>query len=81
MEKHPGKTRDTAKHGFKRLGEVVRDEVLKDLDGRDPRVSFVDYPRVAANAHDQLIVVHAVDEGAKRFGEDLRVSVNLHDSR
>lgn len=41
---------------------MMRDEVFVDLNRRDPRLSLVRYPRLAADAHDRVVVLHAVDE-------------------
>ena len=53
------------------------DEVLEDLDGRDPRLPLVRYPRLSTNTHDHLIVMHAVNEILERVGVHFRVGVNL----
>ena len=53
------------------------DEVLEDLDGRDPRLPLVRYPRLSTNTHDHLVVVHAVDEVLEGIGIHFRVGVNL----
>jgi len=36
------------------------DEVLEDLDRRHPRVAFIRYPRFATDAHNHLVMVHAI---------------------
>lgn len=53
------------------------DEVFEHLDRRHPRLSFVGYPRFSANAHNHLVVVHAVHEVAERLREDFGIGVNL----
>ena len=71
------KTGDTTEDRFEGLRVVMGDEVLEDLDGGDPRLPLVRYPRLSTNTHDHLIVVHAVNEVLERVGVHFRVGVNL----
>lgn len=56
-----GQARDSTKDGLKRLGLVMGDKVLVDLDRSHPRLSFIGDSGLTANAHDQLVVLHAID--------------------
>lgn len=71
------KARDTAKDGLEALGEMMGDKVLKDLDSGDPRRAFVGYPGLPTDAHDHLIMVHAIYKGFERFGEHLGICIHL----
>lgn len=56
---------------------MVRDKVLENLDGGDPRLTFVCDPGFAADAHNHVVVVHAVDEVFQRVGVNPGICVNL----
>ena len=60
---------------------MVGDEVLKHLYSSDPRCSFVGYPSFSTNAHDHLVMVHAVHQGFERIGKHFSVCVNLSNMR
>lgn len=81
LESEHGKTtwqaRDTTKDRFKRFGEMMGNEVLEDLDSRDPRLPLVRYTSFATDTHDHLVVVHAIDKVLQRVGEHLRIGVDL----
>jgi hypothetical protein len=47
------------------------------LDRGDPGRPFVGYARLAAHAHDHLVVMHTVYQVSQRLGKDGRVSIHL----
>jgi hypothetical protein len=47
------------------------------LDRGHPALSLVGYPRLAAHAHDHVVVLHAVDELLQRVWERLRIGIDL----
>jgi len=73
----PWKTRNTTKYRFERLGKMMGDKIFEDLNGGDPRLPLVSYACLAANAHNHLVVVHAVYQISKRIREDFGVRVHL----
>lgn len=52
-------------------------EVLEDLDGGYPRLSFIGYPCFSTDTHDHLVVVHAIDKVSKRGRVDFGVGIHL----
>jgi hypothetical protein len=52
-------------------------EVFVYLNGSDPRLSLVGYPSFAANTHNHVVRVHAVDEVFQRVGIYLGIGVDL----
>jgi hypothetical protein len=47
------------------------------LDGGDPTLTFVCYPSLTADAHNHVVVMHAVDEVSEGVGVYLGVRVDL----
>ena len=72
-----GETRDTSEHGFERFGQVVRNEILEDLDRCDPRLPLVGDSCLSTYTHDHLVMMHAVHQILEGIREDFRVGVNL----
>ncbi len=72
-----GKTGHTTKDGLEGLGQMMGDEILVDLDPGDPRLPLVGDTGLAADAHDEVVVLHAVDEVLQGIRIDLGVGVNL----
>jgi hypothetical protein len=71
------KTRYTSKDGFESFGEMMGDEIFKDLDSRNPRLPLVSYPSLPANSHDHLIMVHAIHKISERIREHFGIRVHL----
>lgn len=71
------KTGDSTEDRLERLGLVVTDEVFVHLDERHPRLRLVGDPRLSADAHVELVVVHDIDEMGERVGRDCRVGIDL----
>jgi len=56
---------------------VMGDEILEDLNGGDPGLSFVCYARLSANAHNHLIMMHTIDQISEGVGKNFGVGVDL----
>ncbi len=56
-------------------------KVFEHLYGSDPRLSFVGNTSLSADAHNHLIVLHAIDKRPERIRENFRVRINLDDKR
>ncbi len=56
---------------------MVRDEVFINLNGGDPTLTLVGYPSLAANAHNGIVVMHAVDEVSEGVGLDCGIRIDL----
>jgi hypothetical protein len=52
----------TTKYRFERFGQVMGDEVFVDLDGSHPGLPLVRDSSFSADAHDIVVVMHAIDE-------------------
>ena len=57
-----GQAGHTSKHGLEGLGKMVRDEVFVHLDRGHPRLAFVRDARLAADTHDEIVMVHTIDQ-------------------
>ena len=55
----------------------MRNEIFENLNGCDPRLPLVRYPRLSADTHDHLVVLHAVDKVSQRIRENFSICVNL----
>jgi hypothetical protein len=76
-----GQAGNTTENGFKGFGQVMRNEVFKDLNCGDPRLPLVRNTRLSTDTHNHLVVVHAVHQMAQRGRENLCVGINLSSSQ
>ena len=56
---------------------MVRDEVFVHLDRGHPRLAFVRDARLAADTHDEIVMVHTIDQVRECVRQHLCVSVDL----
>lgn len=56
---------------------MVGYEVLEDLYRRHPRLPFIGNACLPTDAHDHIVVMHAVDQVREGVREDLRIGVDL----